>query len=444
MRHFSSREEYDSVKEPVRIALIGAGNRSSTVYNHAFDAIRDLVELVAVCDPVREHADALAQRFGVHAFYDIRELIRANIAEAAVVSAPIPVHFGYSVLLSNHKIHHLVETVWCNLIAQAREMARASETNGVVATVAENFIRMPMDRFARVLRASNEIGPISRVVCYSDFCGYHNNARWLRFANTHPSWVQGLAHEMRTPLHSSLPHRTHQAERFEARFFQFPGTLFVSDQAANIKGLLGRYPRPGYTEWHGECGTLAYTAPPASPELRFTTSYPFATTISGPVAMVGTGELRICRSAPAGDVEVMSGLATEYVPVECEQNGPAWSFVRARGKSFTVEFENSLAWRTRHLSDGPWDIASVIETLVDFVLAVRKVRPCEVSAKDAGMCVEMEMGARESMLRGGMRIKLPIDDDLEAESIERERLRGLYGVDPLDVEGVVDVIVPRP
>jgi hypothetical protein len=60
------------------------------------------------------------------------------------------------------------------------------------------------------------------------------------------------------------------------------------------------------------------------------------------------------------------------------------------------------------------------------------------------MCVEMEMGARESMLRGGMRIKLPIDDDLEAESIERERLRGLYGVDPLDVEGVVDVIVPRP
>jgi len=50
-------------------------------------------------------------------------------------------------------------------------------------------------------------------------------------------------------------------------------------------------------------------------------------------------------------------------------------------------------------------------------------------ARDAGMCVEMEMGARESMLRDGVRIKLPIDEDLEAERIERERLRGLYRVD---------------
>jgi len=43
----------------------------------------------------------LAQRFGARPFYDIREFIRANIAEAAVVSAPIPVHFGIAFFYRN-------------------------------------------------------------------------------------------------------------------------------------------------------------------------------------------------------------------------------------------------------------------------------------------------------------------------------------------------------
>ena len=32
------------------------------------------------------------------------------------------------------------------------------------------------------------------------------------------------------------------------------------DQAANIKGFLGRHPRPGYAEWQGTRGTLVHRA----------------------------------------------------------------------------------------------------------------------------------------------------------------------------------------
>ena len=51
--------------EPVKIALIGCGNRASTIYQPLFQFLRPWVELVAVCDPIREHSDAMAEALGV-------------------------------------------------------------------------------------------------------------------------------------------------------------------------------------------------------------------------------------------------------------------------------------------------------------------------------------------------------------------------------------------
>lgn len=62
-----------------------------------------------------------------------------------------------------------------------------------------------------------------------------------------------------TQYHESA-HRVHTSETFRAHFFTFPGNKLVIDQAANIKGLLGRYPRPGYTEIDGACGTIVRQA----------------------------------------------------------------------------------------------------------------------------------------------------------------------------------------
>ncbi|HNZ38438.1 MAG TPA: Gfo/Idh/MocA family oxidoreductase, partial [Candidatus Latescibacteria bacterium] len=64
--------------EPVRVALIGAGSRARSIYRPIMPSMNDWMRVVAVCDPVREHADALAASYGVPAFYDIRELVRSR------------------------------------------------------------------------------------------------------------------------------------------------------------------------------------------------------------------------------------------------------------------------------------------------------------------------------------------------------------------------------
>jgi predicted dehydrogenase len=141
------------------------------------------VELVAVCDPVKEHADGYAADLGgkIRTYYDIHDLVKDGGIEAAIVVAPIPLHHAYSVYLSEHKIHNLIETSWCNTLSQARDMIAAAKRNNVYTRVAENFFRYPIDRFAQTLQSSGYIGEIKRIFCYNDHTGYHNNSRWLVF-----------------------------------------------------------------------------------------------------------------------------------------------------------------------------------------------------------------------------------------------------------------------
>ena len=53
-----------STDTPLKLALIGAGNRASTIYAPIPPHLKQWAEVVAVCDPVAEHADAMSARLG--------------------------------------------------------------------------------------------------------------------------------------------------------------------------------------------------------------------------------------------------------------------------------------------------------------------------------------------------------------------------------------------
>jgi hypothetical protein len=68
----------------------------------------------------------------------------------------------------------------------------------------------------------------------------------------------------------------------------------------------------------------------------------------------------------------------------------------------------------------------------------------EYTADDALMAMTMEAAARESALRDGARIALPLTSDLESEAQVFAAQRQKYGVDPLDVEAMLAISYPRP
>ena len=114
--------------QPLSVALIGTGNRSQTVYQPLLEAVKPWVNLVAVCDPVRESADAFAEATGVPAFYSLKDLVKARPMEAAFVITPVPSHHSIAVYLLWH-VSTCVETSMCTLLAQAQEMVDARDND---------------------------------------------------------------------------------------------------------------------------------------------------------------------------------------------------------------------------------------------------------------------------------------------------------------------------
>ena len=403
-------------QEPVKVGLIGAGNRSRNHYCKVFEFLTPWIEVVAICDPVKENCDTTANMLNVKAYYDIHRLVKDKPIEAALVVTPVPSHHSISVYLSSHGIHNMCETTWCNTIGQAQDMIQTACKNNVIVRVAENFFRVSIDRFAQKLRESEYIGRIHRIFSYNDHTGYHNNSRWIAFARLHPLWVQSIEHTMPTVSFYSTLQRLHESENLRARYFGFPDNLLVVDSASNIKGFLGRQSRPGHTEWQGECGTLVHR-----PELT---------------------ELRYCSHArrhQKGDPPSNGGgRADQVYPVEKEMSEDnQWIRTYCETEDSIIEYINPHQLNSERQNP-------IADHIIDFALAVRGLRKSEFDEEDAIMSLMMEVGSKESAINEGKRMTLPLKGETEADARTRDSLKREYGVNPMDVEAMLAISYPKP
>jgi len=408
-----------ALAEPLAVALIGTGNRSKTTYLPLFDYLKPWVKIVAVCDPVKESADAAAAALDVPAFYDLQALIQARPMEAAFVVSPIPSHHSICCTLLAEGIHAHVETSMCSLLAQAREMVGAARDGGAILRIAENFFRFPFDRIMKKIADAGFIGPVKRLTCWHDHTGYHNNSRWLRFFEAYPVAAQAIAHSMPTAGHYQLPHRYYETEKYRAHFFWFPDEALVIDHAGNIKSMLGRYPRPGYTELAGGRGAIVQQAG---------------------ADWHGVGEVRYCT-----DVALQKGGRADLVyPIVHVGDGRDWLSSHVDLPPGRIEYQNPYRLGARAYHRRNYYSAAVIGHIVDFAAAVRGVGESEYSDEDALMAMMMEVATRESALQEGRRLPLPLTGELESEVALRAELRQRYGVDPMDVEGMLAISYARP
>ena len=413
--------------QPVRIALIGAGNRSNAVYAPLWDNLRNWLHPVAVCDPVRAHAEAYADQLKVPAFLSVADLVKAQVAEAALIVAPVELHHSLACYLMEHGLHVHSETSMCSLLAQADEMVDSARRHNVILRIAENFFRFPFDRISKRIDQTGFLGPIKRLTSFHDHTGYHNNSRWIKFFDAYPETVQAIYHTMPVTPHYEAAHRFHTSETFHAHFFFFPGNRLVIDQAANIKGLLGRYPRPGYTEIDGARGTIVSAASHQSDPQR---------------GWESQQEVRYCSDQALG----VKAVADQVYPIAHISEAGNWISSRVDLPIGRVEFSNP--YQMQGIPSGynhrTYYGAAIMDHLVDFAQAVRGTASSEYTDVDAAMAMAMHVACRESSMRGGLPLQIPLQGELQSEVEVRAALQARYGVDPMDVEAMLAVSAPRP
>ena len=409
-----------TLDQPLSVALVGTGNRSQQVYRPLFEALKPWMKLVAVCDPVRESTNAFAEAAGVPAFYDLKELVKARPMEAALVVTPVPSHHSIAVYLLSHGIPVNVETSMCTLLVQAQEMVDAARDSNTILRVGENFFRFPLDRMMRLIADDGFVGPIKRLTCWHDHTGYHNNSRWISFFGSHPVAVQAISHTMTAAPHYQLPHRYYETESYRAHFFWFPDDALVIDHSGNMKSMLGRYPRPGYTELAGARGSIVQQALQRG---------------------AGEAEVRYCTDDALRNG---GGIADQVFPIEHVNDGDNWLSSHVDLPTGRVEYINDHRPGRTAYNHQEYYGAAVMGHLVDFAETVRGVRTSEYTDKDALMAMMMEVATRESAINSGVRLDLPLGGDLESEALLRAEQKQEYGVDPLDIEGMMSIKYPQP
>ncbi|MFP5288612.1 MAG: Gfo/Idh/MocA family protein [Thermoanaerobaculia bacterium] len=164
---FRTREKPAVSATPkIRVALVGAGYVAG-FHLEAMAGIPNL-EIAAVCDPDRERARALADRWGIPMVLESAEELAGLGIQVAHVLTPPDLHVPVTRRLLEAGIAAFVEKPFALSSREARELAALAEERGVPLAVNHNNLHHPA--FTRLLDwvRAGRVGRVEHVrICLS-------------------------------------------------------------------------------------------------------------------------------------------------------------------------------------------------------------------------------------------------------------------------------------
>ncbi len=180
------------VKAPVRVGLVGMSGIGKT---HAAAYKQDaLAKLVAVCDVVKEKADAAAAAHGVKAYYSLKDMLAGEEMDVVDVTTGGyengSWHFEPAMEALAAGKHVLCEKPLSNDIGEAREMVRcAAEKKRYLGCNLNHYFTEPAERAKKLMQE----GKIGEMIYLLFKMGFHGGEPTYAFKDT-PRFNQPYAH----------------------------------------------------------------------------------------------------------------------------------------------------------------------------------------------------------------------------------------------------------
>lgn len=143
----------------LKVAVIGCG--SIAKHRHLPEyAVNEHVEIIAVCDIVRERAEAAAEKYQAKAYTDYKTLLKEENVDAVSVCLPNYLHAPVSIDALNSGAHVLCEKPMATSAEEADQMIEAANRNSKKLMIGHNQRFVASHQKARDLIASGAIGKV--------------------------------------------------------------------------------------------------------------------------------------------------------------------------------------------------------------------------------------------------------------------------------------------
>ena len=179
-----------------RVAVVGMGpigNRHADLYREM-----DGAELGAVCDIVKERADAAATRLGVPAFYAVPEMLKnAEFTMVSIATGGYEYgsdHYEPTMQALDAGLHVLCEKPICNEIDKAAEMVALAATKKLCFGIDLNHRFTPAARLAKKWVDEGRIGHQLFMNMSMWIMNPNESSPWFQIKALHPHTVDIMRH----------------------------------------------------------------------------------------------------------------------------------------------------------------------------------------------------------------------------------------------------------
>ena len=175
---------------PLRIGVVGVGALAQRgILPHLTERdVADRVVVGAVCDPVQERVEAVAERFDVPStFADVEEMVGSGGVDAVTIASPIGLHFEHCRLALEAGVHVHVNKTLSTTVAEADTLIALAAERGLRLLASPGEVLRPQVTRTRELLASGAIGDVAWAICGGAFGTYHESEEPERAASTGPS-----------------------------------------------------------------------------------------------------------------------------------------------------------------------------------------------------------------------------------------------------------------
>ena len=392
----------------LNIALVGAGRRGGGAHLPVIAKLKDVYNLVAVCDIDEETATRYAKEYGATPYTNVRDLVTHEKLDVVDITVPGVAHHAIACFMADAGVHILCETPIAVTLPTTDLIIERAKANNVKLEVAENYYRAPRERFLSKVIEADVIGEVARIYRIFYEGGYHGMSMLRLRAGGEPQSALGITQT--TPVIPIIDRmkRHHTSERWSLGFIEFDNNataLMVYSNVIHARSL-GRG-QTGISQIDGSKGTIV------GEDIYVT-----------PADQLQSGARGVAYRPERTTIDVDGTKVIEKISLELPEQ--------------TITWENPL--QSYPLSEGQ---IAVADELLSIATAILNDTEPEYGAARARQDQEMNIAMSESGNRSRETITFPLTELTETERGTHESYQKQYGHPIEDIEAGIDTFFPR-